>query len=275
MLRFVQSPDGEPRFGPWAVRPVVEVLHDVPDVADLVAARSAPLLLAVDGRCGSGKTTVTRRILDAVPGAAVVHTDDVAWYHAMFDWSALITDGVLAPLRRGAAVTFRPPPWDARARPGAVTVPAGCPLVVVDGVGIGRRDLAPFFDGLVRVQTDRALAWARAGPRRRRRRAGGVLARVGGGGTAVPRGRAPVGARGTGRRRRAGAPPRPAGRAGGGAAGRVIRATVAQGLLGRPSGDARGDHHRLGRRSRDVSPGRSARRPPAIPRVSPRSRYRS
>jgi hypothetical protein len=159
MLRQVQLPDGEPRFGPWQVRRVDEVLRGLLGSSGGAAAR--PSLLAVDGRSGSGKTTVARRILDRVPGAAVVHTDDIAWYHAMFDWSALITEGVLAPLRRGAAVAFRPPPWDARGRPGEVTVPAGCALVVVEGVGIGRRDLAPFFDGLLWVQTDRAVAWAR------------------------------------------------------------------------------------------------------------------
>jgi hypothetical protein len=73
----------------------------------------------------------------------------------MFDWSALIVEGVLAPIRRGEAVAFRPPPWDARRRPGAVTVPAGCPLVLVEGVGIGRRDLAGYFDALVWMQADR------------------------------------------------------------------------------------------------------------------------
>ena len=104
-------------------------------------------------------------------GAVVVHTDDIAWYHAMFDWSALITEGVLAPLRRGAGVAFRPPEWDERGRPGAVAVRAGCPLVVVEGVGIGRRDLAAFFDALVWVQADRAVAWPSAGPRPQRRRA--------------------------------------------------------------------------------------------------------
>ena len=157
----MELPDGEPRSGPWRARPVVDVLRAVLGVDEVAAARSVPLLLAVDGRSGSGKTTVARRILDRVPGAAVVHTDDVAWYHAMFDWSSLITEGVLAPLRRGEPVAFRPPPWDARARPGAVTVPAGRPLVVVEGVGIGRRGLAPFFDGLLWVQTDRALARVR------------------------------------------------------------------------------------------------------------------
>ena len=26
-----------------------------------------------------------------------MHTDDIAWYHAMFDWSALMIDGVERP----------------------------------------------------------------------------------------------------------------------------------------------------------------------------------
>jgi hypothetical protein len=101
------------------------------------------------------------RIVAAVPGAAVVHTDDIAWYHDFFDWSELMTRGVLRPLRKGGAVHFRPPEWDAHGRDGAITVAAGCPLVVVEGVGIGRRDLAGFFDALLWVQTDRALATER------------------------------------------------------------------------------------------------------------------
>ena len=149
-------PDGEPRFGPWQVRSIDDVLREV-----LGGRPGTPALLAVDGRSGSGKTTVAERIAARIPGAAVVHTDDVAWHHAMFDWAGLMSEGVLAPLRRGEAVAFRPPPWDARGRPGAVTVPAGCPLVVVEGVGIARRGLAPFFDASVWVQADRTVAWAR------------------------------------------------------------------------------------------------------------------
>ena len=121
-----------------------------------------------------------------VPGAAVVHTDDIAWYHAMFDWSSLITEGVLAPLRRGAGIEFRPPEWVERWRPGAVTVPAGCPLVVVDGVGIGRRDLAgssTHWSGCRPTGPSPGRGLARDGGERG---AGGVLARVGGRGAPVP-----------------------------------------------------------------------------------------
>ena len=143
--------DGEPRFGPWRAR----------RIDDLLDKLGRPHVLAVDGRGGGGKTVAAERIAARVPGAAVVHTDDIAWKHAMFDWAELMAEGVLRPVRRGEAVAFRPPAWDAHERPGAVVVPAGCPLVVVEGVGIGRRDLAPFFDGLLWVQTDRAVAWAR------------------------------------------------------------------------------------------------------------------
>jgi hypothetical protein len=55
----------------------------------------------------------------------------------MFDWSELIAVGVLRPVRRGEAVAFRPPAWAARQRAGAVVVPAGAPLVVVEGSGSG------------------------------------------------------------------------------------------------------------------------------------------
>ncbi len=143
--------DGEPEFGPWRAC----------SVADVLGLLGPPRTLAVDGRSGSGKSTLVARIVAAVPGAAVVHTDDIAWYHDFFDWSELMTRGVLQPLRDVGAVNFRPPEWDARGRDGAITVAPGCSLVIVEGVGIGRRDLASHFDALLWVQTDRALATER------------------------------------------------------------------------------------------------------------------
>jgi len=70
-----------------------------------------PVILAVDGRSNAGKTTLAARIGEAVPGSAVVHTDDIAWEHSRFGWSDLLADGILAPARQGRAVAFRPPRW--------------------------------------------------------------------------------------------------------------------------------------------------------------------
>ena len=75
-------------------------------------------IIGLAGWSGSGKTTAAERIAGRVPGSAVVHTDDLAWNHAMFDWAELITEGVLGPVRRGEAVTFRPPAWNAHGRAG-------------------------------------------------------------------------------------------------------------------------------------------------------------
>jgi len=147
----VELPDGEPDCGPW--RAVA--------VAELYAALGRPRELAVDGRSGSGKSTLVDGLIATVPGAAVVHTDDVAWHHDFFDWADLLVDGVLVPWRAGRDVAYRPPPWDARGRPGAITVPSSAALLVVEGVGAGRRAFAPYLDALIWVQTDRAVATRR------------------------------------------------------------------------------------------------------------------
>jgi hypothetical protein len=74
----VELPDGEPRFGPWRVRPIDDVVRGALQRvhADPGVPRR-PALLAVDGRSGSGKTTVARHLAGRIPGAAVVHTGTV------------------------------------------------------------------------------------------------------------------------------------------------------------------------------------------------------
>lgn len=140
--------DGEPAAGPWRAVPVAAL----PDLL------GHPAVLGVDGRAGGGKSTLAGRLAAVAPGAAVVHTDDIAWHESFFDWEHLLVDGVLEPARRGRAVAYRPPAWDERGRDGAVVVPAGCPLLIVEGSGIGRRSLGRHLDRLVWVQSDLDLA---------------------------------------------------------------------------------------------------------------------
>ena len=90
----------------------------------------------------------------SVPGSAIVHTDDVAWHHSFFDWSDLLVEGILKPLRYGRAVSCRPPGWDKRGRPGAIQVAAGLDLVIVEGVGASRTEVMPWIDRALWVQSD-------------------------------------------------------------------------------------------------------------------------
>ncbi len=152
---------GEPVAGPWTARPLGEVADRLLALAASRAEGRSPVVIAIDGRSGAGKSTFAARLAQVARDVEIVHTDDIAWHHSFFGWSELMRGGVLEPLRRGEGVEFRPPAWVERGRPGAVSVPGGCRAVVVEGVGAGRRDLADLVDALVWVQSDAADARTR------------------------------------------------------------------------------------------------------------------
>ncbi|MFI7548064.1 hypothetical protein, partial [Actinoplanes sp. NPDC049599] len=111
-------------------------------------------MIAIDGRGGAGKTTLAERLRRSVPNSVIVHTDDVAWNQAYFDWGTLLADNVLKPLHRGEAVDFRPAAWIAHERPGSIVVEAGQDVVWVEGTGVIREELAPWLDASVWIQGD-------------------------------------------------------------------------------------------------------------------------
>jgi len=155
----------EPEAAPWRA----ELLSNI---ADMVIRRGPdrsssgrPAVLAVDGRSNNGKTTVAARIGETVPGAVVIHTDDIAFEHSRFGWADLLIDGVLVPVHQGRAVSYRPPKWDEHGREGSLEVPAGCPLLIVEGDGAGRREVAHLVDTLIWVQADEREAARRSAAR--------------------------------------------------------------------------------------------------------------
>jgi aminoglycoside phosphotransferase len=140
----------EPAAGPWRVerieRLIARLLPQWPP--------GHPALLAIDGRSSSSKSTLATRIAAITPRSAVVHTDDIAWHHSVLGWVDLLATGVIAPLGRGEAISFRPPAWDARGRPGSISVPGELDLVVIEGVGAARRELSGLVDSSIWVQSD-------------------------------------------------------------------------------------------------------------------------
>jgi hypothetical protein len=63
-------------------------------------------------------------------------------------------DGILVPVHRGEAVSYRRPRWAGHCRDGSIDVPAGCPLLIIEGDGAGRREVAHLIDALIWVQSD-------------------------------------------------------------------------------------------------------------------------
>jgi hypothetical protein len=70
----------EPEAGPWRAERLAVVAATV--MRHGKGADHRPIVLAVDGRSSSGKTKLAARLQDVVTGSAVVHTDNIAWWHS-------------------------------------------------------------------------------------------------------------------------------------------------------------------------------------------------
>lgn len=143
---------GEPQAGPWRTVTIDALTRLVFDPHEKPQDR--PWTLAIDGRSGGGKTTVSNLLHQAVAASAIVHTDDVAWHHSFFDWGDLIIENILKPLHAGHAVSYQPPGWAPNGRTGSIEVPADLDLVIVEGVGAAQPNLMPWIDRVVWVQSD-------------------------------------------------------------------------------------------------------------------------
>ena len=152
----------EPEAGPWRAKPITVVIDSLTRPGRSRNTGDRTVVLAVDGRSSSGKTTLAARLQAAVAGSAVVHTDDLAWWHSRFGWADLLVGGILMPVHRGEPVAFQPPRWAEHGRRGSIDVPASCPLLIVEGVGAGRREAAHLVDALIWVQSDQREAARRS-----------------------------------------------------------------------------------------------------------------
>lgn len=152
---------GTMRMRPGSAEPAVRVWEPVSaaDLLGFVVGQGAGLqVIAVDGRSGAGKSTLASVLAAAIPGAAVVSTDDVAWNHSMFDWAEDFQSSIIEPARAGLAVDYRPPGWVAHQRPGSVRVEPGRSLLIVEGVGSSQRAMRPLIDAAIWVQSDTTVA---------------------------------------------------------------------------------------------------------------------
>ena len=124
--------------------------------AALAQKPTRPLVLALDGRCGSGKTTLANALAVQLPGCTLLRTDD--FYLPPADrvpgWEqtpcanmdlARLRDEVLAPARAGKPVLYRA----YSCREGAylpVQQLAAQPLVILEGSYSHHPSLAPYYD---------------------------------------------------------------------------------------------------------------------------------
>ncbi|MFD0371511.1 uridine kinase [Streptomyces sp. NPDC127114] len=126
-------------------------------------------LVAVDGHAGSGKSTLAARLAAVLGGAPVLHLDDLATHEELFAWTGRMLGEVIGPLSRGETALYHPYDWNLRAfGPPRTLDPA--PVVLLEGVGAGRRALRPFLARLLWMERVPEESWVRG-----RRRDGPAL----------------------------------------------------------------------------------------------------
>ncbi|MFD3698619.1 uridine kinase [Streptomyces sp. NPDC058646] len=117
-------------------------------------------LIGIDGHAGSGKSTFAGRLGEALGGAPVLHLDDVATHEELFGWQERLRAQVLEPLAAGRPAHWAPYDWVER-RFGAERVLEPAPVLLVEGVGAGRRALRPHLARLLWMETPRERSWGR------------------------------------------------------------------------------------------------------------------
>ena len=148
-------PAREPAAGSWQAVRTSELMQLVAAATRVPTGR--PRVLAVDGRGGSGKSTLAECLRREAARSALLRTDDLTWHEPLFGWGHLLAR-MLELLRRSEPVRFQPPEWAQHGRQGAIEVPAGLDLVIVEGTGASQREVAPLVDTAIWVQADFAEA---------------------------------------------------------------------------------------------------------------------
>lgn len=117
-------------------------------------------LIAVDGHAGSGKSTFATRLAAELAGAPVLRLDDLATHEQLFAWMDRLTAQVIEPLSRGATAHYAPYDWTLRRFIAPRPLPPA-PVVVIEGVGSGRRALRPYLAQLLWMDRGAEESWER------------------------------------------------------------------------------------------------------------------
>ncbi|MEU9470017.1 hypothetical protein AB0D78_26015 [Streptomyces avermitilis] len=146
---------------PTPRRPRGTTIHDLASRLRRLPPSCGPVrLVGVDGHAGSGKSTFAGQLAAALDGAPVLHLDDIATHEELFAWTDRLLREVVAPLGRGEPAHYRPYNWHARDFDPARTLPPA-PVILVEGVGAGRRALRPHLARLLWMELPPEASWTR------------------------------------------------------------------------------------------------------------------
>ncbi|MDH6217202.1 uridine kinase [Streptomyces pseudovenezuelae] len=136
-------------------------IHDLASRLRRLPASCGPVrLVGVDGHAGSGKTTFAGELARALDDAPVLHLDDIASHDELFAWTGRLLTRVIEPFHRGESAEYAPYDWQARHFGPPRTLPPA-PVVLIEGVGAGRRALRPHLACLLWMELPSEESWTR------------------------------------------------------------------------------------------------------------------
>ncbi|MFE7273110.1 uridine kinase [Streptomyces sp. NPDC057623] len=138
-----------------------KTIHNLATRLRRLPASCGPVrLIAVDGHAGSGKSTFAGRLARELGDAPVLRLDDIASHDELFEWTGRLLAQVIEPLARGESAFYAPYDWRARHFGPPLAVPPA-PVIVVEGVGAGRRALRPHLAQLLWMDLPHEESWTR------------------------------------------------------------------------------------------------------------------
>lgn len=136
-------------------------IHDLASRLRRLPPSCGPVrLVGVDGHAGSGKSTFAGQLARALGGAPVLRLDDIASHDELFEWTGRLLTQVIEPLSRGESARYGLYDWHTRCfGPPRALPPA--PVILIEGVGAGRRALRPHLAALLWMELPYEESWTR------------------------------------------------------------------------------------------------------------------
>ena len=142
------------------------MIHTILQKIGELSAEKSFLLVAIDGRCCAGKTSLSKKIRANVP-CNIIHMDDFFLRPEQRTEKRLKTPGenidherflpeVLLPLSQNKEFSFRPYDCKQQTLAGAITVPA-MPLTIIEGSYSCHESLRQYYDLRIFLDTDEDL----------------------------------------------------------------------------------------------------------------------
>jgi uridine kinase len=132
-------------------------------VAELTAQTEHPLLIAVDGPAGSGKTTFANSLASHLPQSQVVHLDEIynGWEDALTDsLAANLKSWIVDPFKNETQIKYPVFNWHSYRYQDEKTI-ASKTSVILEGVGAGNDQVLRDLDFLIWVEADLSIGFER------------------------------------------------------------------------------------------------------------------